>query len=67
MGKCLLLFSYTAVLSSKEPMSTIEIVCAIFAIGMLSGLRALSPIAVLCWLALLHRLAAHWLGHFCWQ
>ena len=37
-------------------MSTIEIVCAIFAIGMLSGLRALSPIAVLCWLALLHRL-----------
>ncbi len=37
-------------------MSTIEIVCAIIAIGMLSGLRALSPIAVVCWLALLHRL-----------
>src|SRR5271156_2695044 len=37
-------------------MSTIEVVSAIFAIGMLSGLRALSPIAVLCWLALLHRL-----------
>ena len=37
-------------------MSTIEVVCAIFAIGVLSGLRALSPIAVLCWLALLHRL-----------
>jgi uncharacterized membrane protein len=37
-------------------MSTIEVVCAIFAIGMLSGLRALSPIAVVCWLALLHRL-----------
>jgi uncharacterized membrane protein len=37
-------------------MTTIEVVCAIFAIGMLSGLRALSPIAVLCWLALLHRL-----------
>ncbi len=37
-------------------MSTLEIVCAIFAIGILSGLRALSPIAVLCWLALLQRL-----------
>jgi uncharacterized membrane protein len=37
-------------------MSTMEAVCAIFVIGMLSGLRALSPIAVLCWLALLHRL-----------
>jgi uncharacterized membrane protein len=37
-------------------LSTIEIVCAIFAIGMLSGLRALSPIAVLCWLALLQHL-----------
>jgi len=37
-------------------MSTIEVVCSIFAIGLLSGLRALSPIAVLCWLALLHRL-----------
>ena len=37
-------------------MSTIEVVCAIFAIGMLSGLRALSPIAVVCWLKLLHRL-----------
>ncbi len=37
-------------------MSTIEIVCAIFAIGILSGLRALSPIAVICWVTLLHRL-----------
>jgi uncharacterized membrane protein len=37
-------------------MSTIEVVCAILAIGVLSGLRALSPIAVICWLALLHRL-----------
>jgi uncharacterized membrane protein len=37
-------------------MSTMEAVCAIFVIGMLSGLRALSPIAVICWLALLHRL-----------
>lgn len=37
-------------------MSTIEIVCAIFAIGILSGLRALSPIAVVCWVTLLHRL-----------
>src|ERR1700679_2695195 len=37
-------------------MSTIEVVCAIFAIGVLSGLRALSPIAVVCWLGLLHRL-----------
>jgi len=37
-------------------MSTIEVVCAIFAIGVLSGLRALSPIAVVCWSALLHRL-----------
>ncbi len=37
-------------------MSTFEVACAIFAIGMLSGLRALSPIAVVCWLALLHRL-----------
>ena len=37
-------------------MSTFEVICAIFAIGMLSGLRALSPIAVICWLALLHRL-----------
>jgi uncharacterized membrane protein len=37
-------------------MSTIEVVCAIFAIGVFSGLRALSPIAVVCWLALLHRL-----------
>ena len=42
---------------AKERMSTVEIVCAIFAIGILSGLRALSPIAVVCWLALLHRLA----------
>jgi uncharacterized membrane protein len=37
-------------------MSTLEVVGAVFAIGMLSGLRALSPIAVLCWLAMLHRL-----------
>ncbi len=37
-------------------MSTIEVVCAIFAIGILSGLRALSPIAVVAWLTLLHRL-----------
>ena len=37
-------------------LSIIEVVCAIFLIGMLSGLRALSPIAVLCWLGLLHRL-----------
>jgi uncharacterized membrane protein len=37
-------------------MSTIEIVAVVFAIGMLSGLRALSPIAVICWLAMLHRL-----------
>jgi uncharacterized membrane protein len=37
-------------------MSTLQVVVAVFAIGMLSGLRALSPIAVLCWLALLHRL-----------
>ena len=37
-------------------MSTIGVVCAIIAIGMLSGLRALSPIAVVCWFALLHRL-----------
>jgi uncharacterized membrane protein len=37
-------------------LSTIEVVCAILAIGVLSGLRALSPIAVVCWLALLHRL-----------
>lgn len=37
-------------------MSTMEAVCAIFVIGMLSGLRALSPIAVICWLASLHRL-----------
>jgi len=37
-------------------MSTIEVVCAIFAIGIFSGLRALSPIAVLCWLGVLHRL-----------
>ena len=32
-------------------MSTIEVVAAIFAIGVLSGLRALSPIAIVCWLA----------------
>jgi uncharacterized membrane protein len=37
-------------------MSTFEVVCAIFAIGMLSGLRAISPIAMVCWLGLLHRL-----------
>jgi uncharacterized membrane protein len=37
-------------------MSTFEVVAAIFAIGMLSGLRALSPIAVICWLAMLQRL-----------
>ncbi len=37
-------------------MSTIEVVCAIIAIGVLSGLRALSPIAVVCWFAFLHRL-----------
>jgi uncharacterized membrane protein len=37
-------------------MSTLEVVGAVFVIGMLSGLRALSPIAVLCWLAMLHRL-----------
>jgi uncharacterized membrane protein len=34
----------------------VEAVGAIFVIGMLSGLRALSPIAVICWVALLHRL-----------
>src|ERR1700678_2472795 len=38
-------------------MSTFEVVCAIFAIGMLTGLRAMSPIAVICWFALFHRLA----------
>jgi uncharacterized membrane protein len=38
-------------------MSTIEVVCAIFAIGILTGLRALSPIAVIAWVALLHRLS----------
>jgi uncharacterized membrane protein len=44
-------------------MSTFEVVGAIFAIGMLSGLRALSPIAVLCWMAMLHRLAlAGWVS-----
>jgi uncharacterized membrane protein len=37
-------------------MPTVEVVCAVFAIGVLSGLRGLSPIAVICWLALLHRL-----------
>jgi uncharacterized membrane protein len=37
-------------------MSTFEVVCAIFAIGMLTGLRAISPIAVVCWFGLLHRL-----------
>jgi uncharacterized membrane protein len=37
-------------------MSTFEVVAAIFAIGILSGLRALSPVAVICWLAMLHRL-----------
>ena len=57
MGKCLLLL---------DTLSTLEIVCAIFVIGMLSGLRALSPIAVLCWFALLHRLPLTG-GHFCWQ
>jgi uncharacterized membrane protein len=40
-------------------MSTFEVVAAIFAIGMLSGLRALSPIAVICWLAMLQRLSLH--------
>ena len=44
-------------------MSIVEAVVAIFAIGMLSGLRALSPIAVICWLALLHRLSlTGWVG-----
>src|ERR1700678_2831473 len=38
-------------------MSMMEAVGAIFAIGMLSGLRALSPIAVICWVAWLHRLS----------
>jgi uncharacterized membrane protein len=38
-------------------MSMVEAVGAIFAIGMLSGLRALSPIAVICWVAMLHRLS----------
>jgi uncharacterized membrane protein len=38
-------------------MSTVEVVAAIFAIGVLSGLRALSPIAIVCWLAMLHRLS----------
>jgi uncharacterized membrane protein len=38
-------------------MSTVEAVGAIIAIGVLSGLRALSPIAVICWVALLHRLS----------
>jgi uncharacterized membrane protein len=37
-------------------MSTFEVVCAIFAIGMLTGLRAMSPITVICWFALFHRL-----------
>jgi uncharacterized membrane protein len=44
-------------------MSTIEIVGAIFAIGIMSGLRAISPIAVICWLAMLHRLpVTGWVG-----
>jgi uncharacterized membrane protein len=38
-------------------MSMGEAVGAIFLIGMLSGLRALSPIAVICWVAMLHRLS----------
>ena len=38
-------------------MSTLEVIAAIFAIGLLSGLRALSPIAIICWLAMLHRLS----------
>jgi uncharacterized membrane protein len=38
-------------------MSTLEVVGAIFAIGMLSGLRALSPIAVICWLAMFQRVS----------
>jgi uncharacterized membrane protein len=37
-------------------MSTLEVICAIFAIGMLTGLRGLSPIAVISWLAAFHRL-----------
>jgi uncharacterized membrane protein len=40
-------------------MSTIAVVAAIFVIGMLTGLRALSPIAVVCWLAMLQRLSLH--------
>jgi uncharacterized membrane protein len=46
-------------------MSTFEVVCAIFAIGVLSGLRVMSPIAVICWLALLHRLplGAGWISY----
>jgi len=38
-------------------MSIVAVVAAIFGIGILSGLRALSPIAVVCWLAMLHRLS----------
>ena len=38
-------------------MPALEVIGGIFAIGMLSGLRALSPIAVLCWLAMLHRVS----------
>jgi len=46
-------------------MSTFEVLCAIFAIGMLTGLRAISPIAVICWFALFHRLplGAGWVSY----
>jgi uncharacterized membrane protein len=55
-GKHLLWFNHLATKERGKIMSTLEVVGAVFAIGMLSGLRALSPIAVLCWLAMLHRL-----------
>jgi uncharacterized membrane protein len=44
-------------------MGTFEILLGLFAIGVLTGLRAMTPIAVLCWMKFLGRLPAN----HCWM
>jgi uncharacterized membrane protein len=45
-------------------MPSFEILCALFAIGILTGLRAMTPIAVLCWFTMLARVptASGWMS-----
>jgi uncharacterized membrane protein len=45
-------------------MSMFEIILGLFAIGVLTGLRAMTPIAVLCWMTTLGRIPTvqNWMG-----